>query len=79
MIKKLLAIMAALVICAVCFAGCDSSQNTTSNPVVEAYRNAAKKNVDAGDYDAAIQALEEGYEKTKDESLKAYLEEKIAF
>jgi len=54
------------------FAAC--SDDSGSNDVVAAYKQAAQKFIDAGDTQSAIKALEEGISATQDDSLKAMLD-----
>lgn len=58
------------------FITCGCSQNGKNDGVslAEAYENAAQKLIDKGDYDTAIQALQEGIDVTNDEGLVELLE-----
>lgn len=55
-------------------ASCGSKQEGPSS-IVDIYRNTAQALIDSGDYESAIQALEEGIAATGDESLATLLEE----
>ena len=56
-------------------ASCGSGQQEQTSSVADIYRTTAQKYIDAGDYDSAIQALEEGITATNDQALAAMLEE----
>jgi len=69
--KKLLSLFLCFAL-VLSFAAC--SDDSSSNDMVEAYKQAAQKFIDAGDTQSAIKALEEGISATQDDSLKAMLD-----
>lgn len=69
--------VAALGLCAILLlaASCSGGSQETTSSAVDVYRSIAQEFIDAGDYDSAIQTLEEGIAATNSESLIALLEE----
>lgn len=55
--------------------GCTILEKEKTDPVVESYRNSARRLMDAGNYEGAAEVLKEGIEQTGSEELNQMLED----
>lgn len=70
-------IVSILLLAAIVFsmAGCKILEDEKNDPVVESYRNSARRLMDSGNYEGAAEVLKEGIEQTGSEELNQMLDD----